>query len=167
MSQGDELPRPRPVFAHGATWSHDGLTLGWRVSSVAAKHEHRRRDTAHVRRHLQKRSPLLALSGYPLNRLNSLNPLNPLNRRGAAVIAAALFGYVLWMRTYDVATTFLMLGEQTRDWAIALGGITDLPLLGAPSPRADAAWSRVLLAAVDRPRRDRRRSWTTCRTPAA
>ena len=26
-----------------------------------------------------------------------------------------------------------MLGEQTRDWAIALGGITDLPLLGAPS----------------------------------
>ena len=37
------------------------------------------------------------------------------------------------MRTYDVATTFLMLGEQTRDWAVALGGITDLPLLGAPS----------------------------------
>ena len=26
-----------------------------------------------------------------------------------------------------------MLGEQTRDWAVALGGITDLPLLGAPS----------------------------------
>ena len=37
------------------------------------------------------------------------------------------------MRTYDVATTFLMLGEQTRDWAIALGSITDLPLVGAPS----------------------------------
>ena len=44
-----------------------------------------------------------------------------------------MFVYVLWMRTYDVATTFLMLGEQTRDWAVALGGITDLPLLGAPS----------------------------------
>ena len=37
------------------------------------------------------------------------------------------------MRTYDVATTFLMLGEQTRDWTIALGGILDLPLTGAPS----------------------------------
>jgi uracil-DNA glycosylase family 4 len=27
MSQGEELPRPKPMFAHGATWSHDGLTL--------------------------------------------------------------------------------------------------------------------------------------------
>src|SRR5688572_10743687 len=26
-----------------------------------------------------------------------------------------------------------MLGEQTRDWTIALGGITELPLTGAPS----------------------------------
>jgi hypothetical protein len=65
--------------------------------------------------------------------LNGLNALNPLNRRRDAAIAVALFAYVLWMRTYDVATTFLMLGEQTRDWAVALGGITDLPLLGAPS----------------------------------
>jgi hypothetical protein len=48
-------------------------------------------------------------------------------------IAIAFFLYVLWMRTSDVATTFLMLGEQTRDWSIALGGITDLPLAGAPS----------------------------------
>ena len=37
------------------------------------------------------------------------------------------------MRTYDVASTFLMLGEQTRDWTIALGSITELPLTGAPS----------------------------------
>ena len=65
--------------------------------------------------------------------MNGLNALTPLNRRGVAAIAAALFLYVLWMRTYDVSTTFLMLGEQTRDWAVALGGITDLPLLGAPS----------------------------------
>ena len=46
---------------------------------------------------------------------------------------ARFFVYVLAIRTYDVATTFLMLGEQTRDWTIALGGITDLPLTGAPS----------------------------------
>jgi len=57
-----------------------------------------------------------------------------MNERSARfALASALFAYVLWMRTYDVASTFLMLGEQTRDWAVALGGITDLPLLGAPS----------------------------------
>jgi hypothetical protein len=48
-------------------------------------------------------------------------------------LATVLFIYVFAIRTYDIATTFLMLGEQTRDWAIALGGITELPLLGAPS----------------------------------
>ena len=57
-----------------------------------------------------------------------------MNERNARfALAAAFFLYVLWMRTYDVATTFLMLGEQTRDWTIALGGLTDLPLVGAPS----------------------------------
>ncbi len=54
-------------------------------------------------------------------------------RNARIALAGALFLYVLWMRTYDVATTFLMLGEQTRDWAVALGSITDLPLTGAPS----------------------------------
>jgi hypothetical protein len=48
-------------------------------------------------------------------------------------LAAVFFVYVLLLRTYDVASTFLMLGEQTRDWTIALGGITELPLVGAPS----------------------------------
>jgi len=48
-------------------------------------------------------------------------------------VAAVFFVYVLWIRTYDVAGTFLMLGEQTRDWTIALGGLTELPLAGAPS----------------------------------
>lgn len=48
-------------------------------------------------------------------------------------LAAVFFVYVLLIRTYDVAGTFLMLGEQTRDWTIALGGVTDLPLVGAPS----------------------------------
>lgn len=64
--------------------------------------------------------------------MNFLNALNPLNRRLAA-IAGALFLYVLWIRVYDVSSTFLMLGEQTRDWTVALGGLTDLPLVGAPS----------------------------------
>jgi hypothetical protein len=57
-----------------------------------------------------------------------------MNERNARIALTILFFiYVFAIRTYDVATTFLMLGEQTRDWTIALGGITDLPLLGAPS----------------------------------
>jgi hypothetical protein len=54
-------------------------------------------------------------------------------RNARAAAAAIFFLYVLSIRVYDVADTFLMLGEQTRDWAIALGGITELPLTGAPS----------------------------------
>ncbi len=48
-------------------------------------------------------------------------------------VAAVFFCYVLYIRVDDIADTFLMLGEQTRDWTIALGGITELPLTGAPS----------------------------------
>jgi hypothetical protein len=64
--------------------------------------------------------------------LNNLNSVNTLNRRLAAT-AGVFFAYVLWIRVYDVSTTFLMLGEQTRDWTVALGGLTELPLTGAPS----------------------------------
>jgi len=48
-------------------------------------------------------------------------------------IAAAFFVYVLLIRTYDLANSFLMLGEQARDWTVALGSWSDLPLTGAPS----------------------------------
>ena len=54
-------------------------------------------------------------------------------RQALTALAVVLFVYVLVIRTYDVAGTFLMLGEQTRDWTVALGSITDLPLVGAPS----------------------------------
>jgi len=54
-------------------------------------------------------------------------------RFARVAVAAIFFLYVLFIRVYDIADTFLMLGEQTRDWAIALGGITELPLTGAPS----------------------------------
>jgi hypothetical protein len=57
-----------------------------------------------------------------------------MSERGARVaVAAVFFSYVLYIRVYDIADTFLMLGEQTRDWAIALGGLSELPLTGAPS----------------------------------
>ena len=55
------------------------------------------------------------------------------DRVAKITVAAVFFSYVLYIRIYDVADTFLMLGEQTRDWTIALGGITELPLTGAPS----------------------------------
>ena len=54
-------------------------------------------------------------------------------RYARMAVAAIFFLYVLYIRVHDVADTFLMLGEQTRDWAVALGGITELPLTGAPS----------------------------------
>jgi hypothetical protein len=54
-------------------------------------------------------------------------------RNARVAVAAIFFLYVLYIRVYDVADTFLMLGEQTRDWSVALGGLTDLPLTGAPS----------------------------------
>ena len=64
-------------------------------------------------------------------------------------LAAVFFLYVLSIRTYDVASTFLMLGEQTRDWTIALGSASELPLAGAPSTAGGRGFGPgVLLAAV-------------------
>jgi len=53
--------------------------------------------------------------------------------RARIAIAAVFFIYVLTIRTYDLANSFLMIGEQIRDWRIALGSWTELPLTGAPS----------------------------------
>ena len=53
--------------------------------------------------------------------------------RARIAIAAVFFTYVLAIRTYDLTSTFLMLGDQIRDWTIALGSWRDLPLTGPPS----------------------------------
>ena len=53
--------------------------------------------------------------------------------RGRIAVAALFFTYVLAIRTYDITSTFLMLGDQIRDWTIALGSWRDLPLTGPPS----------------------------------
>ena len=47
--------------------------------------------------------------------------------------AVAFFVYVLVIRTHDITSTFLMQGDQIRDWTIALGGWRELPLTGPPS----------------------------------
>jgi hypothetical protein len=53
--------------------------------------------------------------------------------RARVAIAVAFFTYVVFVRTHDITGTFLLLGEQMRDWTLALGGWRDLPLTGPPS----------------------------------
>ena len=53
--------------------------------------------------------------------------------RVRAAVAVAFFTYVLLIRTHDITSTFLLLGEQMRDWTVALGSWHDLPLTGTPS----------------------------------
>ena len=52
-----------------------------------------------------------------------------LGPRARLAIAVAFFVYVLIIRTYDLANSLLMIGEQIRDWRIALGSWTELPPL--------------------------------------
>ncbi len=47
------------------------------------------------------------------------------------IVATAL--YTLFIRTRGITDHFLMLREQIRDWNIALGPISGLPLVGTPS----------------------------------
>ena len=45
-------------------------------------------------------------------------------------ILVAIFLATLTLRTWGISTWFWMLGDQIRDWAIALGSFTQLPLVG-------------------------------------
>jgi hypothetical protein len=55
-------------------------------------------------------------------------------RRGAdALVALLLFVALTWARTAGISENFWLLGEQIRDWAIAIGPWHDLPLAGTPS----------------------------------
>ncbi|MEO8682177.1 MAG: hypothetical protein ABI665_24225 [Vicinamibacterales bacterium] len=53
--------------------------------------------------------------------------------RARVAIGLAFLVYVVFFRTYDITGTFLLLGEQMRDWTLALGSWRDLPLTGTPS----------------------------------
>ena len=46
---------------------------------------------------------------------------------------AAIFGLTLFIRVRGISTHFWMLWDQIRDWGIALGPLTDLPLVGPPT----------------------------------
>jgi hypothetical protein len=48
-------------------------------------------------------------------------------------IPAALFLFALTIRVRGITTHFWLLGDQIRDWSIALRPFTDLPLVGPPT----------------------------------
>ena len=58
----------------------------------------------------------------------------------ASGIALAFFCYVAWLRTDGISSSFLLLGEQIRDWNLALGHWWDLPLTGTPSGAGGRGW---------------------------
>lgn len=47
--------------------------------------------------------------------------------------ALLLFVYTLLIRTWNISTTFWLLRDQMRDWAIAVGPLREVPLGGVPS----------------------------------
>lgn len=49
------------------------------------------------------------------------------------LLVAAVATYTFVIRTRGVSDHFFMMGDQMRDWTIALGPFTSLPLVGAPS----------------------------------
>jgi hypothetical protein len=50
--------------------------------------------------------------------------------RAPALIAALTFVFTLAVRVWGISTHFWLLGDQIRDWSIALRSFTDLPLVG-------------------------------------
>jgi hypothetical protein len=61
-------------------------------------------------------------------------------RRARAALALAFLCYVAWGRTDGITSSFLLLGEQIRDWNLALGSWRDLPLTGTPSGAGGRGW---------------------------
>lgn len=55
------------------------------------------------------------------------------NRRGDALVGASLFALFVVARTAGVARTMWLLGDQIRDWTVALGPLSSLPLTDPPS----------------------------------
>jgi hypothetical protein len=60
--------------------------------------------------------------------------------RARTAIALAFFCYIAWLRTDGISSSFLLLGEQIRDWNLALGHWWDLPLTGTPSGAGGRGW---------------------------
>jgi hypothetical protein len=54
-------------------------------------------------------------------------------RRQELAVAALVFAVTLAIRVWGISTRFQLLGDQIRDWSIALGPFGDLPLVGPPT----------------------------------
>jgi hypothetical protein len=54
----------------------------------------------------------------------------PIARRRELAVAAVVFLLTLTIRVWGISTRFLLLGDQIRDWEIALQPFTSLPLVG-------------------------------------
>lgn len=54
-------------------------------------------------------------------------------RRRELAVAAAVFLFTLTIRVWGISTRFQLLGDQIRDWEIALQPLTSLPLVGPPT----------------------------------
>ena len=50
--------------------------------------------------------------------------------RVARALPVALFLFLIVIRVWGITDRFLMLGDQIRDWGIALGPFTSLPWVG-------------------------------------
>ena len=87
--RGEDMPRPRPGFSHGATWTRNGLTL------VGAYHPSRQNTNTGV----------VTPKMYDAVFRTVRESLALMNERYARIaLAAVFFVYVLLIRTYDVAT---------------------------------------------------------------
>ena len=50
-----------------------------------------------------------------------------------AVLAAGVFAFTFTCRIWGLTDHFWLLGDQIRDWGIALRTFTELPLVGPPT----------------------------------
>src|SRR5438093_6358115 len=50
--------------------------------------------------------------------------------RVEAAIVLLVFAFTLTIRIWGISSRFLLLGDQIRDWSIALGSFAELPLVG-------------------------------------
>jgi hypothetical protein len=74
---------------------------------------------------------------------------NHLDLRTARIAIFALtFIFTLTIRVWGISTHFLLLGDQMRDWAIAMRPLSDLPLIRPPTHVRLHRGSGVLLDLV-------------------
>src|SRR5918996_6205642 len=62
-----------------------------------------------------------------------MQPFHGWNRLARFAVPAAIFAFTLAARIRGIGTHFWLLGDQIRDWGIALRPLGELPLVGPPT----------------------------------